>query len=96
MFFSRDEVRRFDSFGRKGPISFDTMGLRRSALRSSHATGSTGLSLTGPPLAPEAILHAHLRIARPVSNLTRTERMYRDALELSVLARFEDHDGFPA
>ncbi|MDN7487642.1 hypothetical protein QZM35_08000 [Burkholderia sp. AU45274] len=39
-------------------------------------------------------MHAHLRIARPVSNLARTERMYRDALELSVLARFEDHDGF--
>jgi catechol 2,3-dioxygenase-like lactoylglutathione lyase family enzyme len=50
--------------------------------------------LTSPPLASEAILHAHLRIARPVSNLARTERMYRDALELSVLARFEDHDGF--
>ncbi|MDR6502266.1 catechol 2,3-dioxygenase-like lactoylglutathione lyase family enzyme [Burkholderia ambifaria] len=43
---------------------------------------------------PESNLHAHLRIARPVGNLARTERMYRDALELSVLARFEDHDGF--
>ncbi|AOJ28954.1 VOC family protein [Burkholderia seminalis] len=39
-------------------------------------------------------MHAHLRIARPVSNLARTERMYRDALDLSVLARFDDHDGF--
>lgn len=39
-------------------------------------------------------MHAHLRIARPVNNLARTERMYRDGLDLSVLARFDDHDGF--
>ncbi|WP_175695404.1 VOC family protein [Burkholderia ambifaria] len=39
-------------------------------------------------------MHAHLRIARPVADLARTERMYRDAFELSVLARFADHDGF--
>jgi len=39
-------------------------------------------------------MHAHLRIARPVADLARIERMYRDAFELSVLARFDDHDGF--
>ncbi|WP_175713059.1 VOC family protein [Burkholderia ambifaria] len=39
-------------------------------------------------------MHAHLRIARPVADLARTERMYRDAFELSVLARFADYDGF--
>ncbi|MET3823169.1 hypothetical protein ACVK00_001964 [Burkholderia sp. PvR073] len=39
-------------------------------------------------------MHAHLRIARPVADLSRTERMYRDAFELSVFARFDDHDGF--
>ncbi|MET3553869.1 hypothetical protein [Burkholderia sp. 567] len=39
-------------------------------------------------------MHAHLRIARPVADLARAERMYRDAFELSVHARFADHDGF--
>lgn len=35
-----------------------------------------------------------LRIARPVTDLARTERMYSAALDLSVLARFENHDSF--
>ncbi|TGN92948.1 VOC family protein [Burkholderia sp. USMB20] len=39
-------------------------------------------------------MRAHLRIARPVADLARTEHMYRDAFELAVLARFDDHDGF--
>ncbi|AYZ62490.1 glyoxalase [Burkholderia multivorans] len=39
-------------------------------------------------------MQAHLRIARPVSHLAATERMYRDAFGLTVLARFQDHDGF--
>nr|WP_184141231.1 VOC family protein [Paraburkholderia atlantica] len=36
----------------------------------------------------------HLRVARPVSELARTERMYCSALGLAVLARFQDHQGF--
>jgi catechol 2,3-dioxygenase-like lactoylglutathione lyase family enzyme len=36
----------------------------------------------------------HLRVARPVTDLARSERMYRAALDLEVLARFEDHTGF--
>jgi hypothetical protein len=36
----------------------------------------------------------HIRIARPVSNLVRTERMYCTALNLTVLAKFQDHQGF--
>lgn len=36
----------------------------------------------------------HVRIARATANLSRTERMYRVGLGLSVLDRFEDHDGF--
>jgi catechol 2,3-dioxygenase-like lactoylglutathione lyase family enzyme len=36
----------------------------------------------------------HVRIARPVSDLDRAERMYRDGLGLEVLDRFERHDGF--
>ncbi|KUZ72984.1 glyoxalase [Burkholderia ubonensis] len=39
-------------------------------------------------------MQAHLRIARPVSHLAATERMYCDAFGLTVLARFQDHDGF--
>lgn len=46
-----------------------------------------------PPLA-DIVMHAHLRIARPVADLARTEHMYRDAFEPAVLARFDDHDGF--
>nr|WP_244103209.1 VOC family protein [Burkholderia ambifaria] len=47
-----------------------------------------------PSRRADVVMHAHLRIARPVADLARTERMYRDAFELSVLARFDDHDGF--
>jgi len=36
----------------------------------------------------------HLRIARPVRDLRRSEEMYRAALGLHVLGHFEDHDGF--
>src|SRR5262245_38997118 len=36
----------------------------------------------------------HLRIARPVSNLSRTEEMYCRGLGLELLDRFENHQGF--
>ena len=36
----------------------------------------------------------HLRIARPVSNLPRTEAMYRAGLGWQVLGSFRDHGGF--
>jgi len=36
----------------------------------------------------------HLRIARPVSDLARSVRMYRDGLGWTVLAEFADHEGF--
>jgi hypothetical protein len=39
-------------------------------------------------------MQAHLRIARPVSNLPQSERMYCAALELVVLAKFQSHQGF--
>jgi catechol 2,3-dioxygenase-like lactoylglutathione lyase family enzyme len=35
-----------------------------------------------------------LRIARPVSDLERAARLYCDGLELQVLYRFADHEGF--
>jgi catechol 2,3-dioxygenase-like lactoylglutathione lyase family enzyme len=35
-----------------------------------------------------------LRIARPSDNLDDVVRFYREGLGLSVLFRFEDHDGF--
>jgi hypothetical protein len=36
----------------------------------------------------------HLRIARPVSNLSASQAMYCAGLGLSVIGRFEDHEGF--
>ncbi|MBN3817135.1 VOC family protein [Paraburkholderia sp. Se-20369] len=39
-------------------------------------------------------MQAHLRIARPVTDLALAERMYCDAFGLTVLTRFRDHDGF--
>lgn len=36
----------------------------------------------------------HLRIARPVTDLSRTEAMYRDGLGLLRLGQFHDHEGF--
>jgi hypothetical protein len=36
----------------------------------------------------------HVRIARPVRDLARTAGMYSRGLGLSVIGRFEDHDGF--
>lgn len=37
---------------------------------------------------------AHLRIARPVTDLARTKRMYCEGLDAPVLGSFEDHSGF--
>jgi hypothetical protein len=39
-------------------------------------------------------MHAHLRIARPVSDLKRAVRMYMLGLTLEEIASFEDHEGF--
>lgn len=36
----------------------------------------------------------HLRIARPVRNLTKTQDMYCRGLGLHVVGSFENHDGF--
>jgi catechol 2,3-dioxygenase-like lactoylglutathione lyase family enzyme len=35
-----------------------------------------------------------LRVARPSDNLEEVIRFYRDGLGLTILYRFEDHDGF--
>ena len=39
-------------------------------------------------------MNAHLRVARPVSDLERTVAMYSRGLDLRVVGRFEDHQGF--
>jgi len=39
-------------------------------------------------------MHAHLRIARPVSSLARSVAMYRNGLDLLEIGRFDNHDGF--
>jgi catechol 2,3-dioxygenase-like lactoylglutathione lyase family enzyme len=39
-------------------------------------------------------MHYHLRIARPVSDLSRAKTLYCDGLGLRVLGGFVDHDGF--
>lgn len=36
----------------------------------------------------------HVRVARPVSDLSRAVEMYRLGLGLTVIAHFEDHEGF--
>lgn len=41
-----------------------------------------------------SIASHHLRLARPVSDLSRSEEMYCRALGLEVLGRFADHGGF--
>jgi len=37
---------------------------------------------------------AHFRIARPVTDLERSVRMYAQGLQFQVLGRFADHEGF--
>jgi hypothetical protein len=39
-------------------------------------------------------MQAQLRIARPVGDISRSESMYCVTLNLVVLARFHDHQGF--
>ena len=36
----------------------------------------------------------HVRVARPVTDIRRTEAMYREGLGLARLGHFEDHEGF--
>ena len=36
----------------------------------------------------------HMRIAKPVSDLAQTQRMYCAGLDLSVVGQFENHKGF--
>ena len=39
-------------------------------------------------------MNAHLRIARPVSDLTQSVRMYKQGLSMEELGSFMDHEGF--
>ena len=39
-------------------------------------------------------MHTHLRIARPVSDLSRSATMYQHGLGLVVVGQFESHEGF--
>lgn len=39
-------------------------------------------------------MYAHFRIARPVSDLARSEAMYQAGLGLVRIGHFDDHDGF--
>ena len=39
-------------------------------------------------------MYAHFRLARPVSDLSRSEAMYRAGLGLVRIGHFDDHDGF--
>ncbi len=45
-------------------------------------------------MALTMVMEPHVRLARPVTDLRRTEVMYRDGLGLMRLDNFEDHDGF--
>lgn len=39
-------------------------------------------------------MHCNIRIARPVTNLSRTQAMYLSGLGLVCLGKFHDHEGF--
>ena len=39
-------------------------------------------------------MQAHLRVARPVTDLAAAVKQYTAGLDLSLLGRFEDHNGF--
>lgn len=39
-------------------------------------------------------MRTQLRIARPVTDLSATEAMYMQGLELEIIGEFKDHDGF--
>lgn len=39
-------------------------------------------------------MYAHFRLARPVSDLSRSEAMYRAGLGFMRIGHFDDHDGF--
>ncbi len=39
-------------------------------------------------------MKCHLRVAKPVKDLSLTHKMYCDGLSLSVLGSFENHEGF--
>ena len=39
-------------------------------------------------------MNTHLRIARPVSDLSLSVRMYKQGLSMQELGRFMDHEGF--
>lgn len=52
------------------------------------------LSRAGAPERCPPPMRAHLRIARPVSDLPRSVHMYMHGLSLRELGRFADHEGF--
>lgn len=47
-----------------------------------------------PRTHPPRFMHAHLRIARPVTDLPRAVCMYKPGLSLEEIGSFEDHEGF--
>ena len=39
-------------------------------------------------------MNCHIRIAKPVRDLMLTEKMYTQGLKLTLLGKFENHEGF--
>lgn len=39
-------------------------------------------------------MQCHMRVARPVTDLDVTQKMYCSGLDLTVLGQFRDHEGF--
>lgn len=39
-------------------------------------------------------MQVHLRVARPTDHLEAIVKMYREGLDLEIIASFEDHQGF--
>jgi GNAT superfamily N-acetyltransferase len=71
---------------------YESLGYSRS--KTQHVYGKVLSPNSAADGAPSATVNAHLRIARPVSDLGRSARMYRHGLSLEQLGSFKDHDGF--
>jgi catechol 2,3-dioxygenase-like lactoylglutathione lyase family enzyme len=66
---------------------------RRRIARTT--TRDAALPADDAPATPNQVAgSAHLRIARPVSDLAKTTTMYCRGLGLRIIGSFENHDGF--
>lgn len=67
----------------------------RIATTKFHQISDTTLDFTISDLKKSTNgMNFHLRVAKPVTDLAVTQKMYCSGLNLSLVGHFEDHDGF--